>query len=111
MPVVSLPWRYLTVPLGGLFIELASMTFAPLTVVPPPPPDLPPPLPLLLELLELLPQALKMSAHAASALNAIRLRIPLSSKKATSTRRRSLAAGQRRCHYPSKLSRNAGSLA
>src|SRR3954451_675935 len=34
-PVVSLPWQYLTVPLGGFLKELASMTFAPLTEPPP----------------------------------------------------------------------------
>src|SRR3954451_10753042 len=60
-PVVSFPWQYLTVPLGGLSSDLGSMTFAPLTsrLVPPPlvlDPPPPPPPPLLLLLL-LLPQA------------------------------------------------------
>src|SRR4051794_30132929 len=44
LPVVSLPWQYLTVPLGGVFIDAGSMTLAPEIVAPPPPPP-PPPLP------------------------------------------------------------------
>ena len=42
-PVVSLPVQYLTVPLGGLFIDAGSMTLAPLTSVPPPDVLAPPP--------------------------------------------------------------------
>src|SRR3954469_15688717 len=60
MPVVSLPWQNLTVPLGGLSIDLGSMTFAPSTLTPPPPPlvlEPPPPPPPLLLPLSLLPQA------------------------------------------------------
>ena len=59
-PVVSLPWQYLTVPLGGLFIELASMTFAPEIFSPV---ELPPP-PLLLLPLLLLPHAATNIASA-----------------------------------------------
>jgi hypothetical protein len=45
MPVVSLPWQNLTVPLGGLSSDLGSMTFAPSTLTPPPPLVLVPPPP------------------------------------------------------------------
>src|SRR5262245_27285358 len=34
-PVVSLPAQYVIVPLGGEFIELGSITLAPLPVLPP----------------------------------------------------------------------------
>src|SRR5215813_4407284 len=68
MPVVSLPWQNLTVPLGGLFSEFGSMALAPEIFVPPPPPLVlaAPPPPPVLPPLSLLPQATTNIAIAAS---------------------------------------------
>ena len=60
MPVVSWPWQNFTVPLGGLFSELGSMTLAPVTFTAPVDPP-PPPLLLLLP-----PHAAKARQAAAS---------------------------------------------
>src|SRR5690349_4566665 len=68
MPVVSLPWQKVIVPLGGLFIEFGSMTFAPETLASPPLE------PLLLLLLLSLPHAAMNNAIAASSASTILLR-------------------------------------